>query len=124
MKLTKKLQKLLDKWQTNLRQTPQVVTHQGSGERAEISPLQFAVYETALKALSTHYFVELRLRDNRHWAIETLVYYHGVAGRNDIHLPWIDDKQITQKHCDSTANDYNYCCGLIIKDGLYYQLLD
>ena len=92
------------------------------GTTTEVTPLQFAVYETALKAIYAHWFVGLMLRPDLREAMECYHYHHHIGSRNKIAMPCIKDEECTQEFCNAAAEDYHYCSKLL--GGLYYDLLD
>jgi hypothetical protein len=124
MKLTKKLEVILKRWNTKIRREPSVVVHATSGRRTTVEPLAFAVYETAIKAvfalnqsMPPQEFVNVTWEENlaqeRRW-------YGMIAAKDGFVLPEITPATDP----DTCYADWTYCRQLILREGLYYELLD
>lgn len=116
MKATKKLDALLAKWKTARRETPSVVRHATNGIETQVDPLQFAVYETAIKAVYSSWQLSgMMTAVMRQW-------YQSLARKDGITLPGRDD--LGRISSQDAASDYRYCVKLLSDDGLYRELLD
>jgi hypothetical protein len=124
MKLTRKLQSVLNRWNTAIRPQPSVVVHEVYGVNTTVEPLIFAVYETAIKAIYALEQTEPPYKiTNRTWGrhlAESKQWYERIASKDGFELPEIT-ADIQPKQCYS---DWIYCRNLIIRKGLYYRLLD
>jgi hypothetical protein len=133
MILTKRLQLILDKWKTRIREKAEIVEHETYGGKTIVDPLPFAVYETALKATYVNWQIYHKERENWSEFMGCQVYHQIIGDRNNISLPWIEDDW---GHAEGLAaeQDYRYCCSLLAKEegedekgeptNLYYALLD
>lgn len=125
MKLTRKMEDLFKKWKTTIRPDRQSVTHPTYKTTRLVDPVAFAVYETALKANYAHQFAGMALNNYRtDQLMGVMAHFQDMADPNDIGLPLIDDKDITQDYINQTAQDYDYCAAWLSRAGLYYDLLD
>ena len=125
MKMTKKMEDLFKKWKTVIRTNSQSVTHLTYKTTRVVDLVAFAVYETALKANYAHQFAGMALNKYRaDQLMGMMAHFQEMADPNDICLPWIDDKDITQDYINQTAQDYDYCAAWLSKAGLYFDLLD
>lgn len=119
IKLTKKLADLFRCYDTEIRKTDSVVEHQTTGEKTTVSPVAFAVFETAMKAV---YASNCSAPDEwREMFVESghAGWYQHLANVNDFDLP-TEGWQTAEKY----AQDYGYCVRLLQNAGLYYSLLD
>lgn len=120
MKQTKKLQKIFDRYNVGLRDENTIVTHQTYGRKTELNPLQFAVYETAIKSV---YIANQTV----HFDVKRLFWFQRICDDSDINLPYIEevtDLDKAKAEAQQAASDYHYCVHLLSRAGLYYQLLD
>jgi len=118
------IESLFLKYRTRLRDKPTTVTHAVYGTSKELTPLQFAVYETAMKAHALNWRncpakamahfdnTTTPAEDNAEWMDQ-------LAGKDGIQLlydPSIDFEQ--------AGRDHYACVDWLTKEGLYYDLLD
>src|SRR4051812_34374000 len=102
MQLTKKLEGLFDRYQVKLRKGNSKVTHALYGSTVEINPVQFAVFETAIKALA----VSWELSNWPQSDIEKFMQWQlSIAQRNGIELCGFSGKLTSEQ----AADDYRYC---------------
>lgn len=121
---TKKLNKLLERYDVCLRRHNTPVVHVVTGRTTDCDPLTFAVFEAAIKsvylsnALHPDWAKCCKAGHHRH--------YLALARRNQFQLP--DPTNVRLQDRDDTmrqaAVDYHYCVSLISKAGLYFALLD
>jgi hypothetical protein len=123
MKLTKRLQAVLDRWGTAIRKPPTQVYHMTHRTTTPVEPLVFAVFETLIKAVYGENISsppvafencswEEYLANQHHW-------YSRIAAANGFTLKRAGLP--SQKQC---YEDYHYCRSMILKANLYYKLLD
>jgi hypothetical protein len=124
MKLTKRLEAVLKRWNTGIRQTPSVVVHATCGRRTTVDPLTFAVYETAIKAIyALNQSMPSQEFSNMTWEEHLLVerrWYGMIAVKDGFDVP-----EVTSATDPETCySDWIFCRQLILREGLYYELLD
>lgn len=61
-RMKKKYQQLFARYNVHLRQANSKVYHPAYHTWTEVTPLQFALYETAIKAIDAHYQALIRIR--------------------------------------------------------------
>ena len=112
IKLTKRLQKLMKRYDVELREEPTPVTHQTYQTTEDIPPVVFAAYEIHLKA-----------------NLLTCAVYDDVGGimwhsklMAESGMPIVEDKP--QLSADTLLEDYRYTYKLIADAGFYGDLLD
>jgi hypothetical protein len=124
LKLSKKLQGVLHRWNTTIRPQPSVVVHEVYAISTTVEPLMFAVYETAIKAIyalkQTEPPYELTDKTWETHLAESKQWYERIASQDGFELPEIT-ADIDRKKC---YTDWILCRNLIIRNGLYDRLLD
>jgi hypothetical protein len=131
IKLTKKLEAMLRRYEVTLRDKNSVVHHPVYGTNTEVSPLAFAVYEAAIKSLHLHWwntsppperpgFAQLHVGAScfDEFKTQALAHHKQIAQRDNFDL--IERDMDAQQ----TRADYHECCHILAKAGLYYDLLD
>jgi hypothetical protein len=119
----KHLQELFARYNTKLRKRPSVVTHAAYGTRTKLTPLQFAVYETAIKAnalawrnaegpLPRFDSTDTPVEDNAEW-------YEMIATKDGFKLHY--DPSISMEQANE---DYYICVDWLAEEGLYHDLVD
>lgn len=123
IKMTKKLQGYFDKYEVKLRDEPQAVLHEMKKTTCTVTPLQFGVYELALKAIALANYcanpMDYTFSGQGDW-YATLFENSRILGPEYPHDSHINNRRIIESHSDV----YRYCCRLLADAGLYYDLLD
>ena len=133
-KSTTRLAEIFKRYNTDLRNTEQHVTHKAYGFTTVISSEAFQIMEAALKAVYISNQVYNKTHDLRRF-LGTMVYHQNeLFDPNDIETPYICDSWGDDKGKQATA-DYHHLCNLLGgmsgKDSesgedrnLYYALVD
>jgi hypothetical protein len=136
----------LKKWKVKIRSGPQSVTHSTYGTETILSPEQFAIYEGALKAIYTHWFIETMPGGGMQGNVLGVIAYHrSIADLNDISLPYIPNKyfrgrqsvvnELGKEYSAEAARDYHFFAAILREEtgtnaktgeaeNLYYATLD
>jgi hypothetical protein len=114
MKMTKKLAAIFKKYKVALRDHDSEVYHPVYRTTTQIDPLQFAAYETAIKAQYVAWKSHPATQNHTDG-------FKRIAFKDGFVLPSGD---FTQADGIQASKDLGYCTHLIGKDGLYYALLD
>lgn len=120
IRLTKNLQLLLDRYGTKIRKTDSVVIHQVTREQSTLPPIEFAVYETGLKAIAA-----LWATTDDDAGPQFTSWNRGIAAKDG----FLDEMnvvlaQATADKSEQYRGDYYECVRLIRNAGLYYALFD
>ena len=141
-RMKKKYQQLFDRYNVHLRNTKSKVYHPAHHTWTEVAPLQFALYETAIKAIDAHYQALIRIGyvPKRARNVVNLVISPMGSSTPDSDAEWLachessrqwhgeiakrDGFQLVEVEVSAEAAyaDYCYCCREL--GGLYYDLLD
>lgn len=129
-RIKKRYQQLFARYHVRLRQANSKVYHCLRPRATEVTPLQFALFETAVKAIDAHYQALIRMRyvpnmgsstpdsaDEWVASYESTRELHGnIARRNGFTL---ENSQVSPEVAHA---NYLYCCREL--GDLYYDLLD
>lgn len=118
-----KLDQIMKRYGVRLRTGPSAVRHLVHGYDTTVDPIPFAYYEAAIKA---SYLQQALSPDWADRQAEMERYYRRIANQDGYTLP--DPSKVRpgvrEKTCGLAARDYHYCCQVLAKVGLYYELLD
>jgi hypothetical protein len=115
IKRTKRLEALLKKYRVTLRTSNSVVEHQTYRTKTTVPPLEFAVFEAAVKAVDASWVAAQFGGHDRQWN-------QHLAAINGFDL--LDEITPGFEATRDYAKDYHYFCKLLKEAGLYYDLLD
>lgn len=126
IKRTKRLEALLEKYGVKLRTTESVVEHLTYRTKTTVPPLEFAVFEAAVKALDASWLAAAGnagsltvgsqvIRYDRQW-------HRHIATINGFAL--LDEITPGMAASRDYALDNHYFSNLLKEAGLYYDLLD
>lgn len=124
MKITKRLQTVLDRYNVKLRVGHSQVRHMTTGKVTDCEPLAFAVFDAAIKAV----YLSNALHPDWPKMCEAGHgrHYQAIAVSNGFPLP--DPSGVSDNNRETigrrAARDYQYCASLNADAGLYFDLLD